>query len=300
MIRSLFALLAVAALPALADVGIATGSPTGTYIRIAKDIQAACGKIVNITVHESAGSLSNLERILSDPKIQYGLFQHDALIYRDLGDSATTRKVQMIFPFYNEEIHVVAAARNIRDIHALAGKRVAVGAENSGHWITAQLIKAKTGLQWVDVNLGPDDAMAALAEKKIDAAIIVAGKPVPALERQGAFAKGRIQLVPLSHPGLDGFYIMTTIPEGIYPWQTTPIRTYAVKAILGTFAYKNPTMESEIRNLTRCIVQQLPNLQAIGHPKWREVDPQEFKQVKWGVHPAALAELMKTPGRMRR
>jgi hypothetical protein len=43
--------------------------------------------------------------------------------------------------------------------------------------------------------------------------------------------------------------------------------------------------------LVTCIAGNIDKLQANGHPKWREVNPQNIDLVKWPVHPAALAAI---------
>lgn len=279
---------------AFADVGIATGSLTGTYVKIGQDIQNACEKTVNISVYETAGSLSNIERIFSDKRIQYGIVQQDALAYKALTDSAMMSKIKMIFPLYNEEIHLVARSNSgINSIEDLAGKKVSVGQENSGNWVTSQIIKAKTGIEFTEVNLDNTAAVKALLNGTIDAAVIVGGKPMSVLQDVGQSGTGKLKLVAMKHPALEGFYINSTVPEGLYAWQKTAVKTYAVKSILATFAYKNPVMDKEITALTRCIVGHLDDLQATGHTKWREVDPESYKQVKWPIHPSAQRELDK-------
>src|SRR5476651_2767979 len=94
---------------AMAAMGVSTGAESGTYYAVTKDLQRACKGVVDMNVYESAGSLSNLERIFSDPNIQYGIVQLDALLYKQLTDKSMTDKVSLIIPFYKEEIEIVAA-----------------------------------------------------------------------------------------------------------------------------------------------------------------------------------------------
>lgn len=275
---------------AFADMGIATGSTSGSYYRLASEIQSTCKSKVGIKVVESAGSLSNIERIISDPQVQYGIVQLDALVYKKLQDDAVTKKIKMVFPFYKEEIHIVGRT-GITNFSQLAGRKVAIGAQGSGNWVTSQIIASKTNIKWTPVEVAPNDGITQLANGSVDAVVVVGGKPYPALRDLGPFATGKIQLISLQHPTLDGFYSKAMIPEGIYPWQKTPVQTYAVQSILATYDYKSPVMQKDIGNMVSCTINNLNKLQATGHPKWREVDPSDLKKVNWPVHPAALRML---------
>jgi len=283
---------------AMAAMGIATGSPTGTYYAVAQEMQKACKGTVDIKVYESAGSLSNLERIFSDPNIQYGIVQLDALLYKQLTDKSMTDKVSLIIPFYKEEIEIVAAVGGPNNLSQLKGKRVAIGLPGSGNWVSGRLVAGKlgdaNGPGFEAVEMSPQDGLTALANGKIDAVLVVGGKPFPLLKNLGAFANGRIKLVPMSDPRLDGFYQKAVIPEGLYDWQKTPVETYAVQSVLATFDYKSPAMQKDIGSLVTCLKNKLPELQASGHPKWREVDLDDLTRVNWPVHPAALKALGKS------
>jgi TRAP transporter TAXI family solute receptor len=274
--------------------GLTTGSSSGTYYAVGKDIASACSSVVPLTVYESAGSVSNVERVLSDKRYQYGIVQQDALAYKALSDQKAKDKIKMIMPLYNDDIHLIATQQsNIRSINDLRGKRVIVGADGSGNWVTSQIIKAKTGIQWTDVEVAPDVGLSQLLLGQADAMFYVIGKPAKLLQQAGSAANGKIRLVPIQHPNLDGFYISSTIPDGIYDWSKTPVRTYSVKNVLVTFDFKSQ-YQKEIGGLTACIVNHLGDFQATGHSKWREVDPSDYKLVKWPTHPISQRYLDRT------
>lgn len=295
MMRGKFFAAAIALLGSLiytsahADLGISTGSSSATYYAMANDIKREC-PASHVSVYESAGSLSNIDRILVDPKVQMALVQQDALVYKNMSDPGDMAKIKQVFPLYNEEISVVVNTRSgINNLNDLNGKRVVIGAEGSGNWVTANIIKAKTGLHWTDVVQAPDQSIVGLVSGQYDAMIVVAGTPVKLLTNLGSSAKGVVKLIQLSSPALDNFYIKTSIPEGIYAWQNVPVQTYAVKSVLATYDYKSPMMTKEIKGLVSCILSKEDDLEATGHPKWRSVSPKSIEQVNWPIHPAALA-----------
>ena len=279
---------------AMAAMGVSTGSSTGTYYAVAQDLQRVCKGSVDMKIYESAGSLSNLERIFSDPNVQYGIVQEDALLYKKISDPELMSKIRVVAPFYREEITLVAGANSgINGLADLAGKRVALGSEGSGNYVSSVVVLSKVGLidKVKTIMASPKDGLDMLANGQADAVFVVGGKPFPLLRDLGAFAKGRVKIVPMSSPALDGFYHKAMIPEGIYAWQTTAVQTYSVQSVLATFDYKSPTMQKDIGNLVKCMSDKLPQLQETGHPKWREVDLSDLTRVNWPVHPAALKAL---------
>src|SRR5690606_40862944 len=94
---------------------IMTGGTTGTYIRIGKDIAglgAQCG--LTLKVVESAGSLENFVGVRNRRNTQFGIVQSDLLEYlktfeaNDPEVQDAVRGVRIMFPLYNEEVHVLA------------------------------------------------------------------------------------------------------------------------------------------------------------------------------------------------
>ena len=124
---------------------ILTGGPTGTYIQFGRNIAqvaARCGLTLN--VRESAGSLENFLGVRKRARTQFGIVQSDVLEYLSTfaaDDPDIARAifgVRIAFPLYNEEVHVLAK-RDIASFADLAGRRVAIGVEDSGTFLTASL-----------------------------------------------------------------------------------------------------------------------------------------------------------------
>jgi TRAP transporter TAXI family solute receptor len=275
----------------LPGAGIASGQKTGTNWPMAEDIVKACSTddypLRNVI---SDGSIDNINKIYTDPNSQFGIAQEDALAYQQKIDPKMMSRVVAVFPFFSVEVHaIVANGSPINSLADLAGKRVVEGPEGSGTWVTVQLIKQQTGIQWetVEGNLSQAAGLKAVQTGAADVEFIVAGQPIRVLSG----ANG-VKLIPIQHPALDkfGFYTKAMLPTGTYPWQGTPISTYKVNNVLATFAYKNQ-YQKEIGNLVTCITRNIDQLQASGHPKWRDVDPLDIERVKWAVHPSALAAI---------
>src|SRR5918993_2577387 len=93
---------------------IMTGKPTGTYIRFGRDLAGLTKHFgLNLAVAPSAGSLENIEAVIKRPNTQFGIVQSDVLDFvatfsDDPGLRTTARSMRMVFPLYNEEVHLVA------------------------------------------------------------------------------------------------------------------------------------------------------------------------------------------------
>lgn len=275
----------------LPGAGIASGQKTGTNYPMVEDIVKACSRsdypLRNVI---SNGSIDNVNKIYTDPNSQFGIVQEDALAYQQGIDPKMMSRVVAVFPFFSVEVHAIAKNGSpINSLADLAGKKVVEGPEGSGTWVTVQLLKQLTGIQWQTVpgNLSQSDGLKAVEGGIADVEFIVAGQPITVLRA----AQG-LKLVSLSHPAMDKykFYTKTQLPTGTYPWQSSPVSTYKVNNVLATFAYKNQ-YQKEIGELVSCITKNVDNLQVNGHPKWRDVDPLDIDRVKWSVHPAALAAI---------
>jgi TRAP transporter TAXI family solute receptor len=283
--------LAIAASFAFAEsVGIASGQPGGTNHPMIDDIVKQCSKpgaeIRNVT---SDGSLDNINKVYSDRTTQYSISQTDALFYMKGVDPKMMDRIMMVFPFFSTEIQIVVNAKsNIKTLADLAGKRVIEGpGDTSGTWVTAQVIKQLTGIQWQAMNASIKDGAVAVANGQADAEIVVAGAPTKAIAETAG-----LRLISISHPALDGFnlYNRAIISSGTYPGQTSAISTYKVDNALITYAFKNQ-YQKEIGDLVGCISMKIGTLQAQGHAKWRDVDPLDIDRIKWPSHPAAVAAI---------
>ena len=208
---------------------ILTGGPTGTYIQIGRDLSremSRCGQTLN--VRESAGSLENFLGVRTRPHTQFGIVQSDVLEYLktyssdDPGIARAVHNVRIAFPLYNEEVQILAT-RDIADLKGLNGKRVAIGAEESGTFLTASLVLDLAGVAPSErVTVNPGDALPMLKEGKIDALFYVAGAPTKIFESADIDPQ-KFHLLPIKDETLKAVYLPSTIPGGPIP--SSPIRS---------------------------------------------------------------------------
>ena len=292
MIRAVLTVLAlIIALPAVAqgvESNIVTGGPSGTYIKIGRDIAALgaeCGLKVN--VRESAGSLENIGAVRDRRVTQLGIVQSDVLEYVqtfEAKDPALRRLawgVRIAFPLYNEEVHVLAK-REIASLADLNGKRVATGVAESGTQLTADLV-----LDLVEVTpgervaIGPNDALEALLAGEIDAFFYVVGAPAE-LFRSDEIDGTKFHLLPMTEPVLNAVYTPAEVPAGTYPFEKDPVKLVAVKAVLVTYAFDSRRNSYQaasckvVSDVSHLILTRFDQLQASGHPKWKSVDVKDI------------------------
>jgi TRAP-type uncharacterized transport system substrate-binding protein len=244
MKKSLIALAAFMAASAFAaPVGIASGAESGTNWPMAEDIKRVCSTPASpITNVKTPGGQANIFRVFNDPKTQYGIVPADTAFYQRLEDERAggkmMDKILMVFPFFSTEFHLIAKDGSpINNLADLQGKTVVEGPEGSATYITVQLIKRLTGLQWNGVQASQTDGYKQVLAGQADAEFIVAGKPITMLTE----AKG-IKLVNVAHPKLDSFpmYDKVTLQvDGLYPFQKAAASTYKVDNMLVTYAFKN-------------------------------------------------------------
>ena len=278
-----------------APIGIASGAPTGTNYPMGADIAKVCStKTSPITNVQSEGFLDNIFKIYNDKNVQYGMVTVDALAYQQGIDPKMMDRIVMVFPFFSADMHLIVRADSpITSMTQLAGKRVVEGPEGSGTWVSAQVIKQITGVNWQPIVASQKAGLDAVLSGKADAEWVVAGYPVDMLKT----AKG-VKLITVSHPKLDnfGFYTKTMISTGEYGFQTKSVQTYKVDSVLATYAYKNQ-YQKEIGDLVSCITHNLGDLQRNGHPKWKDVDPLDITRIKWQAHPAAVSAIKREMGK---
>ena len=274
-------------------IGMVTGSKTGTYIRFGKEISEIAKPYgLNIIVKDSQVSLANIKRIRSTENASIGIVQSDVLGYlKDQPESAAfANRLRLLFPFYNEEVHLFAR-KEIQDIKDLQDKTVVIGAEGSGNWLTSKNIMRLMGIKpGKSLNLAPPEAVLAVLAGQADAMFYVAGKPVKLfkklerdkLEPQFLNLVDKVHFVPLNHPDLlGGEYVVSEIGTNEYSWFEDNIKTIAVKAVLVSYDFSGASSPyyrlrcEQLAVLGKAMRDNIDKLKQTGHPKWNEVNLDE-------------------------
>jgi len=151
--------------------GIATGSPSGLYIRMAEDMASLCAKprdssltAFRLNVVATEGGLDSVKRLRMEGDVQMAIAQSDLFYYaRQASDATTTtgswlppktreswlqiaEDTRLIVPLFTEKIHIVVTPSGKTRFQDLMGlfrskARVSVGTTGSGSMITCSLIE---------------------------------------------------------------------------------------------------------------------------------------------------------------
>jgi TRAP transporter TAXI family solute receptor len=257
-----------------ADMGMVTGSEKGTYYQFGLNLQRLVKPHgINLTVSPSKGSVENVFAVYQRPATQLGIVQSDVLAFvakveTDPVLQRIAKKIKMVFPLYNEEIHVLG--RNVPSFDDLAGKRVAIGREGSGTYLTARLMFKVAEIEPRQMlTIDTDQALAELKAGRIDAMFYVAGAPVK-LFSEGVTEADGLALVPVTNKSVTEFYPNVEIPARTYPWQAQALPTVAVKSVLVSFDFRRLDCEN-VGRFAQILNSNMGWLVDNGHPKWKSV-----------------------------
>ena len=300
MVRKLIGLLMLVAASAFSGMAsaqvpykIVTASERGTYIQIGRDIAkfVAPSAGIDLTVLPSAGSAENVQRLRYEPGVKFAMVQSDvyqAFLDRDKGGNseagALIRPLRVIMPLYNEEIYFITRADSALEfVHEIKGTKINVGPLLSGTAMSATtLYRQMFDAPIAEANasyLSNEDALVKLTgDKAVDVVVVVAGQPAKLLADMKPEARQLIKLLkfdagkPESQAALKT-YFPVTVRAASYPnLLADDIPGLAVKAFLVTYEYELGATVYQLRKFARSLCQNFPELQAAGHPKWREVD----------------------------
>ena len=229
--------------------GMMTGGLTGTYYKFGLDIKEVAAKNgVEIDVKNTAGSFENVSKIASNANAALAIVQSDVLAYMKNSDDPVIKnkanKLVLMFPFYNEEVHILAKS-GINSLNDLDGKVVVAGTSGSGSRLTAQTIFTKLGVNVTFKSMKPADGIVEmLTAGDVDAVINVVGKPWSAIEHLSKMSdddRQGVHLLAIDDASLltEG-YVSSDFSTQDYDMLTSDIPTIAVKSSLIAYDFSSP------------------------------------------------------------
>lgn len=227
------------------DLTIATGGTGGTYYPLGLALKDSLNKNIrdcNAKVISTRGSMQNV-RLLQSQFADMAFIQGDIAYYAANGlemyvDRKAT-KLRCLASLYPEIVQIVVRKDSgIKTIDDLRNKTVAVGPVDSGTELNARQVLQNCGIYFDDIFVKYYDfntASQALAEGTIDAAVMTAGYPTPAIENLSK--KTDVALLPIEDKYLDNliekhpFYSKVTLPTSSYNSQAN-ISVAAIPCLL--------------------------------------------------------------------
>ena len=199
-----------------------TGGTGGTYFAygsaLAPHLETAAGQ--GVEVKPTTGSEANL-RLLQGGLLDLAIVQSDTLQY---AAEAGEINYSAVAGLYTEACQIVTTkSSGITSITDLAGKRVSVGADESGVTRNAEQILMANGLTFAKLEISRlsfADSAAAMERGEIDAFFCTAGAPTDAVAQLAE--RMDIQLLSLDQRAVEQLtslyscYTPCVIPAGIY------------------------------------------------------------------------------------
>ncbi|GIF62772.1 C4-dicarboxylate ABC transporter substrate-binding protein [Asanoa ishikariensis] len=221
--------------PGTVQLRLATGPAGAVYRRIGGALAAHITEQVpgaTVTTVPSGASTDNI-RMLRANTVQLGLSSLDAVI--TTGGTAPDG-ISAVCRLYDSHLHLVVMAGSAIDEFAdLAGKRVSLGAHDSGTEFTSLRALALGPVDADGRNLSQAESAAALRAGEIDAMFSLTGVPTPAITELAQ--QHPIRLIPLDRQAdalvtaYPGPYAPATIPGTAYAG-VPATRTVAVPNVL--------------------------------------------------------------------
>ena len=261
-------------------VTIMASDPSGTDLTIATDIAQVVDDGDNLRVLPIVGKgvAQNVKDVLFMRGIDMGITQANVIKYYartgELGSNFIDQVVY-IAKLFNEEVHFVVPSR-ITDIKQLNGQVVNLGEPGSGTAITGHLLLDALNIKVQELHLSDVDAIEKLKHGEIAAAMIMAGKPAPAMGYIKAADGLKLLSIPYAKELEDSYYPATfthdDYPELVADGKT--VDSVSVCAVLIAFNWDQDTLRyKRVAKFVDAFFSKFDEFQKPPrHPKWREVN----------------------------
>ncbi|MFQ6024340.1 MAG: TAXI family TRAP transporter solute-binding subunit [Acidiferrobacterales bacterium] len=280
---------------------IGGASETGIYYQVALGV---C-KLVNEKLQEqgytcsgrpSLGSVFNIKAVQRG-LLDFGVAQSDRNWQAYKGKGDWRRKpyegLRSVFSIHAETVMLVTRAKTgITSVNDIRGKRVNIGNPGSGHRGNAEQV-----LEIYDIGhksiiargFTARRATEAFVKNKIDAFFYTVGNPWKSGQRIATAVN--IQIIPIDGPGIktlvfeNPYYVMTTIPGGMYRGVDKDVPTFGVKATLVTSVKQS---EETVYNVVKTVFDNLDRFRKM-NAAFAFLTPQEMlKGLSAPIHAGAL------------
>ncbi|SFX55872.1 TAXI family TRAP transporter solute-binding subunit [Marinospirillum alkaliphilum] len=276
-------------------VTIATGGASGPYNIIATTLAEVYNRThgVNSRTQTTGASVENMN-LLAQEKVEMAFVMSDVLSDALAGSNsfrAPIENVQQVAALYPNYVQVVTSKRTgIKTLDDLRGKRVAVGAQNSGVEVNARNLLNGHGITYNDIRvdyLGYAEAADALRAGRLDAAFLTSGMPNASLmELAQSFD---LQLVAIQREKVEAiaqdqsYFVSLEIPAGTYGNE----EAIPTAAIMNALVVRADLSESDVYQLTKTFFDSLPQL-LTAHQAVRDVSLENAQQgLVAPLHPGA-------------
>jgi len=225
------------------------GGTGGTYYPLSNEFKTIVEANTDFTLNvQSTGASVENVGSLADGSADFALIQNDIAYFAKNGTGIETfegnaiENLQGVATLYPETITVVTLQESgIETLSDLSGATINTGDLGSGTQVNANQILEAVGItDYNEQNAGFSQASEQLANGDIDAAFVVGGWPVGAIEDLAT--TNDIHIVPISGENRTAvkdaasWFADDTIPAGTYSGVDEAVETVAVQAMIATNA----------------------------------------------------------------
>lgn len=274
---------------------IATGGASGPYNIIATTMGEIFNKTygVNSKTQTTGASVENVN-LMAQNKVELAFLMSDVLSDALAGEGsfqAPVTNVQQIAALYPNYVQIVTSKKSgIKTLEDLRGKRVAVGAQNSGVEVNARNLLNGHDIAYGDLRvdyLGYAEAADALKAGKLDAAFLTSGLPnASLLELEQSFDLQMVSIKPENIARIaedKSYFVSLEIPAGTYG-NDEPVAT---AAIMNALAVRSDLSQEDVYKLTKTFFESLPQLRN-SHQAMNDVSVETAQQgLVAPLHPGA-------------
>ncbi len=250
-------------------IAIATGGTGGTYYPLGGALaQLLSNKVEGliVTAQTSGASIANCN-LIARHQIETAFSQANTTYWSYTGTGLQAGQqpitnLRGIASLYPETIHIVATkASGVKTIADLKGKRVGVGAPNSGTEADARIILNAHGLTYDDMSvdyINFNEVADRLIDGQIDAGFVTAGYPTSSIINIATIRD--LVLVPVDLKVAEKlveeipYYGITEIPAGIYTGIQEPVLALATPALWICDSQLDPTL---VYKMTKALWENL-------------------------------------------
>ncbi|WP_458186522.1 TAXI family TRAP transporter solute-binding subunit [Haladaptatus sp. NG-WS-4] len=225
------------------------GGTGGTYFPLSNQFKTIIENNSDFTVQvQSTGASVENVGGLAQGNADFALIQNDVAFFAFNGSGIeefqgnAIQSLRGVATLYPETIHIVTLqGSNIETLEDLEGATINTGDLGSGTQVNALQILESVGIQqndFTEQNTGFSQAADQLRNGDIDAAFVVGGWPVGAIEELAT--TNNIAFVEVSDQARENikqqarWFADDRIPSGTYSGQNEPVQTIAVQAMIAT------------------------------------------------------------------
>ena len=228
---------------------IATGGTGGVWYPLGGAIGGVIGKYVPDTEATSEATTAAIDnmKLLVAGKVGMAFAYDYHVGWANEGKvpgMSTRQNIRLVMGFYEQPLHIVTKeGTGITSVMQLRGKRVSVGAPNSGTEEQADYVLKALGIDWnKDIRkekLGASESVAALKDGKIDAFFWSGAVPTASIIDLASAPGLKMVLLPVSGEAaakimgaIPVAFHRTVFPKGCYPGIDHDVETIGITAVL--------------------------------------------------------------------